>query len=224
MTLREVLEITALTLRVGAVATLMILVPGIALGYFLARSRFRGRAIVQALVSLPMVLPPVAVGLALLHLLARNAPLGRAIETLFGAPVLLTWWAAAIASAVMSFPLLVRGAEQGFAGVPVRLEAVARTLGASRRQVFLSITLPLAARGILYGVSFAFARGLGEYGATTLVAGHIPGRTETLALGIYARSQDFKDSQAVSLACMSVVLAFLITAAAEVFLKERRHA
>jgi molybdate transport system permease protein len=218
----QVIEITALTLRVGAVATLMILVPGIALGYLLARKSFRGRAVVQALVSLPMVLPPVAVGLALLHLLARHAPLGRASQALFGAPILLTWWAAAIASAVMSFPLLVRGAEQGFAAVPARLETVARSLGATRRRVFFSVTLPLAARGILYGVSFAFARGLGEYGATTLVAGHIPGRTETLALGIYARIQEFKDGEAIVLSCVSILIAFSITAAAELFLKERK--
>jgi molybdate transport system permease protein len=218
----QVVEITALTLRVGTVATLMILVPGIALGYLLARKTFRGRAVVQALVSLPMVLPPVAVGLALLHLLARQAPLGRASQALFGGPILLTWWAAAIASAVMSFPLLVRGAEQGFAGVPVRLEVVARSLGATRSRVFFSITLPLAARGILYGISFAFARGLGEYGATTLVAGHIPGQTETLALGIYARIQEFKDGEAIALSCVSILIAFSITAAAELFLKERK--
>jgi len=222
MVASNVIEITALTLRVGAVATLMILVPGIALGYLLARRTFRGRAVVQALISLPMVLPPVAVGLALLHVFARHAPLGRAIQALFGGQILLTWWAAATASAVMSFPLLVRGAEQGFAAVPARLEAVARTLGASRRRVFFAITLPLAARGILYGISFAFARGLGEYGATTLVAGHIPGQTETLALGIYARIQEFKDGEAAGLACVSVLIAFSITAAAELYLKERR--
>ncbi|MFO0981201.1 MAG: molybdate ABC transporter permease subunit [Planctomycetota bacterium] len=221
MTTGEILEITLLTVKVSATATLLIAPAGIALGYVLARRRFAGRAIAQALISLPMVLPPVAIGLLLLHLLARDGVLGKAAAATFGGPILLTWWAAAIASAVMSFPLLVRGAEQGFAAVPRRLESVARTLGASRSRVFLAITLPLASRGILYGLGFAFARGLGEYGATTVVAGHIPGKTETLALGIYARIHDFNDADAVILSCVSVVLAFLITGAAEIFLQDR---
>jgi molybdate transport system permease protein len=220
--LDEVVSITLLTLRVGLVSTLIILVPAVLLGYLLARYDFPGRSLVQTVVSLPLVLPPVAIGLLLLHVLSRRAPVGWAIEQAFGAPALLTWWAAALAAAIMSFPLLVRGAEQGFAGVPRRLEQVASSLGASRSRVFFRVTLPLAARGILYGVVFAFARGLGEFGATTLVAGHIPGRTETLALGIYARIEQFKDSEAFTLAGVSVVLALLITGLAETLLRGRR--
>ncbi len=222
MTPAGILDITLLTLRVGLVSTLIILVPGVLLGWLLARREFRGRALVQTVVSLPLVLPPVAIGLLLLHLLSRRAPVGRAIESLFGGPVLLTWWAAALAAAVMSFPLLVRGAEQGFAAVPRRLEQVASSLGASRSRVFFAVTLPLAGRGILYGVVFAFARGLGEFGATTLVAGHIPGRTETLALAVYARIEEFKDGEAWALAGVSVVLALVITGLAETVLRRRR--
>lgn len=222
MNAAELLEITALTLRVGLVSTLLILVPGIALGYVLARRDFRGRSLVQTLVTLPMVLPPVAVGLLLLKLLSRDSPMGRAIESLLGGPILLTWWAAALAAAVMSFPLLVRGAEAGFTAVPLRLEQVARSLGSSRMRVMCSITLPLAARGILHGVVFAFARGMGEFGATTLVAGHIPGETETLALGMYARIEDFRDGEAMALAGVSVALAFGITFAAETLLRRAR--
>jgi molybdate transport system permease protein len=219
MSAADVLEITALTLRIGLVSTLLILLPGVALGWVLARREFRGRSLVQTLVALPMVLPPVAVGLLLLKLLSRSSPVGRAIESLFGGPVLLTWWAAALAAAAMSFPLLVRGAEAGFAAVPERLEHVARSLGASRMRVLASITLPLAARGILHGVVFAFARGMGEFGATVLVAGHIPGQTETLALGMYARIEEFRDRDALILAAVSVVLAFAITYAAESLLR-----
>jgi molybdate transport system permease protein len=222
VTAGEVLDITLLTLRVGFVSTAIIVVPGVALGYLLARRDFKGRALVQTLVSLPLVLPPVAVGLALLLVLSRRAPIGRTLEGLFGGPVLLTWWAAAIAAAVMSFPLLVRGAEQGFLGVPRRLEQVASSLGATRWRVFVEVTLPLAMRGILYGVVFAFARGLGEFGATTIVAGHIPGRTETLALGIYGRIESFRDSEALILAGVAVVLAVGVTLLAESVLRSRR--
>ena len=222
MTAGEVLDITLLTLRVGLVSTAIILVPGVALGYLLARREFKGRALVQTLVSLPLVLPPVAVGLALLLVLSRRAPIGRTLEGLFGGPVLLTWWAAAIAAAVMSFPLLVRGAEQAFLGVPRRLEQVASSLGANRWRVFASVTLPLAMRGILYGVVFAFARGLGEFGATTIVAGHIPGRTETLALGIYGRIESFRDTEALILAGVAVALAVGVTGLAEGVLRSRR--
>ena len=222
MTWGEILEIALLSLRVSLVSTALILLPGVALGYVLARGRFRGRAVLQALVSLPMVLPPVAIGLVLLILFARDSLLGGLLEGLFGGSILLTWWAAALASAVMSFPLLVLGAQQGFAAVPRRLEHVAATLGASRVHVFRHVTLPLAARGIAYGAVFAFARGLGEFGATTLVAGHQPGKTETLALAIYARIEEWQDEQALVLAGVSLALALAITVTAEVFLRERR--
>ncbi len=149
MSAGELLQIALLSLRVSLVATAVILAPAVALGFLLARGRFRGRALLQALVSLPMVLPPVAIGLVLLILLSRDAWLGARLETLFGGTLLITWWAAALASAVMSFPLLVLGARHGFESVPRRLEQVAATLGAGRARVFVRITLPLAARGIL---------------------------------------------------------------------------
>jgi molybdate transport system permease protein len=162
-----------------------------------------------------MVLPPVAVGLLLLGLLSRRAPLGGAIERLFGAPILLTWWAAAVAAAVMSFPILVLAAERGFAAVPRRLEQVAATLGASPARVFVRVTLPLASRALSHGLLFAFARALGEFGATTLVAGHIPGQTETLALAIYGRIEQFDDAGAWQLALASLVLCLVAMGAAE---------
>ena len=223
MSAADLAGITLLTLRVGLVATLLILVPGVATGWVLARARFPGLSLVRATILLPMVLPPVAVGLFLLELLARSFPVGAALQRLLGEPVLLTWWAAVIASAVMSFPLLVLGAEQGFAAVPRRLEQVAATLGASRARIFLRVTLPLAARAILYGLVFAFARGLGEFGATTLVAGRIPGKTETLALAIYGRIEEFRDRDAALLSLISVLLAFSITALAETCLRGRRR-
>jgi len=222
MSATETLAVTLLTLRVGLVSTALIALPAIATGFVLARARPPLRPLLQTLVSLPMVLPPVAVGLLLLTLLSRHGWLGRACEAWFGGTLLLTWWAAALAAAVMSFPLLAMGAQQGFEAVPRRLEQVAATLGASRRRVFLAITLPHAARGILYGLVFAFARGLGEFGATALVAGDVPGETETLSLAIYARIHDFRDRDAAWLALISVALALLSTGAAELFLRRRR--
>src|SRR5262245_6320411 len=195
MTVADALDVTLLTLKVGAVATALIALPGVAIGWVLSRWRSRWRPVLQTLVTLPMVLPPVAVGLLLLALLARQGPVGRLVTLLGGDTILLTWQAAAIASAVMSFPLLVMGARQGFDAVPRRLEQVAATLGAKRSRIFLAITLPHAARGILYGFLFAFARGLGEFGATTLVAGDTPGETETLALAIYSRIHQFQDRE-----------------------------
>ena len=206
----DALAITALTLRVGLVATAAIALPGVALGFLLSRWRSSWKPLVQTLVSLPMVLPPGAIGLLLRALLAR--------------PLLLTWWAAVVASAVMSLPLLVLGAQQGFDAVPRRLEQVATTLGASRRRVFLAITLPHASRGILFGFLFAFARGLGEFGATALVAGDIPGQTETLALAIYGRIHQFEDRDAALLSAISVLLALATTGIAQLFLRDRSEA
>lgn len=219
MTLAETTGIALLTLRVALAATLIAGLPALVLGWLLARVRFPGKAVVQTVVALPMVLPPVALGLALLHVLSRQSPVGRACEALFGHTLLLTWWAAALASAVVAFPLIARAAEQAFAAVPVRLENVARTLGASGPAVFRRVTLPLAARGLLYGTLFGFARALGEFGATSMVAGRIPGETETLALAIYGRIEMFREGEAWMLAGVSLLLALVPTAAAEIFLR-----
>jgi molybdate transport system permease protein len=219
----EVVDIALRTLQVGVLATAAILVPGIAVGWLLARRRFRGRALLQTAVCLPMVLPPVAVGLLLLHLLARGSAIGAAVERVFGSSILLTLWAAVVAAAVMSFPMVVLGAQQGFLAVPRRLEQVAATLGASPWRVFCTVSLPLAARSIAHGALFAFARSLGEFGATTLVAGHIPGRTETLSLAIYARIEQFEDGDAFALSAVSCALALAITGAAEICLQRRER-
>jgi molybdate transport system permease protein len=187
-----ILAVTLLSLRVAGVATLVLIPPGVGLGWWLARHRVRGRALVQALVALPMVLPPVAVGLGLLLVLSR-LPLNLAF----------TWWAAVLAAAVVSLPLLVRACEQAFAAVDPRLEQVARSLGLSPSRTFVRVSLPLARRGILYGATLAFTRALGEFGATAVVAGIIPGRTETLSLAIWSR---------VELGDTRVALGFVVAA------------
>jgi len=206
--LSETVAITLLTLKVGALSLAFSLAPGIGLGWLLSRKRFPGRLILQTILTLPLVLPPVAVGLGLLLLLSGRGPVGALCRSLVGWNPLFTWQAAALASCVMSLPLLVRASQQAFASVPARLEHAAATLGSSPWRVFTTVTLPLARRGIAYGVLLSFARGLGEFGATTLIAGSIPGRTETLALGIYGRVQRGDDRAALGLAAVSAAMAF----------------
>ncbi len=221
MSAGELVAITSLTLRVGLVATVSILPAAVALGYLLARREFPGRSVVQAMVALPMVLPPVAVGLALLLLLGRRGPLGN-VWSLLGVDLVFTWWAAALAAAVVGFPLLTRACEQSFAEIDTRFEEVAVTLGLGRMRTFFRVTLPLARRGVLYGTLLAFTRALGEFGATTLVAGIIPGRTETLALGIYSRVQLGDDAGALALCGASFAIALTALLVAEGRLRRKR--
>lgn len=220
MTAREASEIVGLTLRVGIVATLIDLLPGVALGYLLARRRFPGKAIVEALVALPLVLPPVAVGLFLLHLLSRRGPIGEILDAA-GIRIIFTWVAAALASAVMAFPLLVRSVQQAFEEVPARFEQVSRSLGRGAWGTFLRITLPLARRGVAYGILLAFLRALGEFGATSLVAGNIPGRTQTISMGIYDAFQASRDADAWILAGISASLSLLAVFLGERYLRAR---
>jgi molybdate transport system permease protein len=209
------LQVVGLTLRVAALATLAILLPGLALARFLATRDFPGKSLVETLIALPLVLPPVATGLILLRLFGRRGPIGSFLEGQLGLSVVFTWRAVVLAMAVMSFPLLVRAARTAFEEVDPRLEEIARTLGAGELRVFWTIALPLAKRGILAGALLAFARALGEFGATILVAGNIPGKTSTLSLAIYQHVQLGQDSDAMRLLGYSVLAAFLAVWASE---------
>jgi molybdate transport system permease protein len=164
--------------------------------------------VVETLVALPLVVPPVATGLILLELFGRRGVLGSFLEKNLGLEIVFTWRAVVIAIGVMSFPLLVRTSRVAFEGVNPRLEEIARTLGAGEARIFFTIALPLAARGIIAGTMLAFARALGEFGATVMVAGNIPGRTSTIALSIYEYVQLGEDSAALKLLAFSVLMAF----------------
>jgi molybdate transport system permease protein len=201
--------IVGFTVRVAALGTLVILPPGLALGWLLARYEWPGKSILETLVALPLVMPPVATGLILLRLLGRRGALGGFLHDRLGFDLVFTWRAVVIAMAVMSFPLLVRNARVAFEEVSPRLEQIARTLGATEARVFRTITLPLAVRGILGGTLLAFARALGEFGATILVAGNIPRKTSTLSLAIYQYVQLGHDEDAYRLLAISVAVAFL---------------
>jgi molybdate transport system permease protein len=201
-------EIVGFTFWMAVLATVAIFPFGVALAWFLARKSWPGKPVVETLVALPLVMPPVATGLILLKLLGRKGPIGRFLHNQFDLELVFTWRAVVAAMAVMSFPLLVRGARIAFEAVSPRLEQAATTLGASPFRVFLTITFPLAIRGIIAGSVLAFARALGEFGATILVAGNIPGRTTTLSVSIYSDIQLGHDSDAFRLLAVSVVLAF----------------
>lgn len=217
----EAWQITWFTVGVAALSTLVILPFGIALAWLLARRDWPGKSLVETLVALPLVIPPVATGLVLLKLLGRRGPLGGWLESTFGWEIVFTWRGVVIATAVMSFPLLVRTARVAFEGVSPRLEQVARTLGAGPWRVFATITLPLAARGLIAGAVLAFARALGEFGATIMVAGFIPGQTATLALSIYHLVQLGRDGEALALLGVSVAIAFAAVWVSEWFLRRR---
>ncbi|MEY4940204.1 MAG: molybdate transporter permease subunit [Verrucomicrobiota bacterium] len=217
----EAWQITWFTVGVAALSTCAILPAGIALAWLLARRDWPGKSLVETLVALPLVIPPVATGLILLKLFGRRGPLGSWLETTLGWEIVFTWRAVVIASAVMSFPLLVRTARVAFEGVNPRLEHVARTLGAAPCRVFVTITLPLARRGLVAAAVLAFARALGEFGATIMVAGFIPGQTATLALSIYHLVQLGRDGEALLLLTVSVLIAFGAVWLSEWFLRRR---
>ncbi len=217
----DTVHVTLFTLGVALLSTLLILPPGVALGWLLARRNWPGKSVVETLVALPLVIPPVATGLILLKLVGRRSWLGRAYHELFGTDIVFTWRAVVVATAVMSLPLLVRSARVAFEEVPRRLEGVARTLGAGPWRTFFTVTLPLARRGLLAGGVLAFARALGEFGATVMLAGTIPGETITLALGIYHEVQLGRDDAALALLGISVALAFGALALSEWLLRRR---
>ena len=196
------------TLGVCALSTAIITPFGLALAYLLARKRWRGKTFVEAIVTIPLVIPPVATGLILLKLLGRRGGIGGFLHDHFGTDIVFTWRAVVIASAVMSFPLLVRAARVGIEGVDRDLEDVARVFGASSLRVFFAVTLPLAGRGIWAGIVLAFARAIGEFGATILVAGNIPGKTTTLSLKIYEAVQLGNDQTAWRLVAICVLISF----------------
>ena len=201
-----VLEIAWRTVSMAVLATLVMLPPGIALAWVLARRRFPGRALLETLVSLPLVMPPVATGLMLIWLFGRRGPVGGLLARL-GTDVLFTWRAIVIAMAVMGLPLLVRAARAGFEQVDRRYEEIAATLGASPIRVFLTISLPLAKRGVLAGALLGFSRALGEFGATIMVAGALPS-TRTIAVAIYSYTETGQDAAAAIMLAVSASIAF----------------
>ena len=216
-------QVVWFTAWVSALSTLLILPCGLAVAWLLARREWHGKSLVETFLSMPLVIPPVATGLILLKLLGRYGAIGRFLHERLGVDIVFTWRAVLVALGVMSFPLLVRSARVAFEQVNPRLEQIARTLGASETRVFFTITAPLALRGIVGGMILAFARALGEFGATIMVAGNIPGKTSTLSLAIFQYVQLGQDFEAFRLLLISVVLAFVAVWTSEWFMRQQKH-
>ena len=200
----------ALSLKVAAWATALNLLLGIGAGYLLARTRFPGRELLDALLTLPMVMPPTVLGYYLLVLLGRRGTLGIWLQDNFGINLIFTWQGAVIASTVVAFPLVFKPARAAFEAVDGQLEQAARVLGISEMAIFFRVTLPLAWRGILAGVLLGFVRALGEFGATLMVAGSIPGKTQTLSVAVYEAVQAGQDDVANTLVLITSAVCIVV--------------
>jgi molybdate transport system permease protein len=217
----ETWQITLFTLSVGLASTLIILPFGIAAAWLFARKEWPLKSVVETAVLLPLVMPPVSTGLILLKIFSRRSLVGQWLYER-GVEIVFNWKGVLVAMAVMSFPLLVRSVRTSFSEVNPRLEQIAATLGASPLKIFFVVTIPLAYKGIVAGALLAFSRALGEFGATILLAGNIPGRTQTLSLAIFNFVQTGKDAEAYNLLGITVILAFAFVWCSEWLLRTRK--
>lgn len=212
----------ALSLRVALIATAFVAIAGVALGWLLARRRFFGRELLDAAITLPLVLPPTVLGYYLLVLLGRRSPIGQAIQSITGRSLVFTWEGAVVAAIIGALPLMVKTSRAAIAAVDTNLENAARTLGQSELRVFWRVTMPLASRGITAAAMLAFARALGDFGATLMVAGNIPGRTQTAAIAIFDAEQAGRDSYALVLVLiLSAVALALVYSTNKLTARER---
>lgn len=199
-----------LSLRVATLATLIAAVVGISSGYILAKTSFRGRGLLEAILSLPIVLPPTVLGYYLLTTLGVNSPIGKAWENIFGSPLVFTPTAAVVAASISALPYVVRTSRAAIEDVDDKYEAVARVSGYPEWKVALHVTLPVARRGLLAGVALGFARALGDFGATVMIAGNIPSRTQTLPIAVYDAVQSGDASTARTGALILAVIAIVV--------------
>ena len=213
-----------LTLKVAAWATLIALVLGVACGFALARARWPGRRWVAAVLTLPMVLPPTVLGYYLIVLLGRNSAFGGWLSAHWGVTLMFTWQGAVVAATAVAFPFVFISARAAFEGVDAKLEQAARVLGAGEFKVFVQVSLPLATRGIAAGTTLAFARGMGEFGATLMIAGSIPGKTQTLSLAVHDAVQSGNDALANALVVLISAVCMLALVASSHLLDPRPQA
>ena len=201
-----------LTLKVALIATVLAGVVGVGLAWWMARRRFAGQSLVDAVLMLPMVLPPTVLGYYLIVLIGRNGVLWQYLDRWFGINLIFTWQGAVIAASIVSLPLVYKAARAAFEDVDDRFAHAARTLGAGELEIFLRVSLPLAVRGIAAGLMLAFARAMGEFGATLMIAGNLPGKTQTLSIAVYDAVQAGNDAEAlwltlvISVVCLTVLV------------------
>ncbi len=198
-----------LSLKVALIAVCIDFAFGLAVARVMARKDFLGKNMIESLIILPMVLPPTVLGYGLLILFGKRGYVGQFLSEQFGIQIIFTWWAAVFASAIVSFPLMYQSAKAAFAGIDVFLEQAARTLGTGELRIFFTVTMPLAWPGILAGLVLAFARALGEFGATLMVAGNIPGKTQTIPLAIYSAVESGDNDLAKKLVIIITILSFI---------------
>ncbi len=211
-----------LTLKVSLLATLFALLLGVLLAWVFARFRFTGRDVLDAILTLPMVLPPTVLGYYLLVLFGRRGALGPWLEEHFGLQLVFTWKGAVVAAAIVAFPLIFKSARAAFEDVEKNMEQAARTLGSRELGIFFRVSLPLAMRGIVAGMLLAFARAMGEFGATLMIAGNLPGRTQTLSMAVYDAVQAGDDVRANTLVLLISAVCVTILALSGYFLTPKR--
>lgn len=204
---KEFLNPIWLSLKVAALSGISVILLGTFIGRMMARKTFKGKALLETFLMLPMVLPPTVVGFFLIIIFGKNSVIGRAIEWLFAQPIIFTWWAAVIASIVVAFPIMYQAAKSAFEGIDEDIEDAARVDGADERKLFLSITIPLASKVLVAGSVLSIARALGEFGATLMFAGNIPGKTQTIPTAIYLAI----DAGNMTLAWMWVIAIMLLS-------------
>jgi molybdate transport system permease protein len=206
-----------LSIKVAFVSEAIVFFFGIVIAKWMARRRFRGKMVVETLLMLPLVLPPSVVGFLLIILFGKNSVIGKGIEALFHAPIMFTWYAAVIASSVVSFPLMYQSAKAGLEAIDEMIEGAARIDGANEYQVFWHISIPLAKRALISGAVLAFARSLGEFGATLMFAGNIPGKTQTIPTAIYIAIESGEMNLAWTWVAVTMVLSFFLLLCATSF-------
>ncbi|MFC0213809.1 molybdate ABC transporter permease subunit [Paenibacillus chartarius] len=199
-----------LSLQVAFLSSILVIVLGLSIAWWMSRQSYRGKTLIETAFMLPLVLPPTVIGFLLLVMLGRNSWPGRFIEWVFSAPIIFSWWAAVIASIVVAFPLVYQTMKVGFASVDRDLEDAGRSIGASEWQVFWYITLPLSFRSVVSAYILGFARSLGEFGATLMIAGNIPGKTQTIPTAIYVAVDAGKASMAWAWTCSMIIISFIL--------------
>lgn len=199
-----------LSLKIAAISGVIVILTGTLVGRMFARKSFKGKAVLETILMLPLVLPPTVIGFFLIIIFGNNSMFGQAIEWIFNQPIIFTWWAAVIASTVVAFPLMYQSAKSGFQGVDLDIEEAARVDGASEWRVFLFISIPLASKSLISGSILSFARALGEFGATLMFAGNIPGETQTIPTAIYIAMDSGNMKMAWMWVVSIVILSFLM--------------
>lgn len=218
----NITEPILLSLKVASISTLITLLLGVGLSYFFSRYEFILKDFLESIIILPMVLPPSVLGYILLKIFGKRGPLGIFIENVFGTSIIFTPVAACIAAIVVSLPLMYQNCKSGFMSVDTNLENVARTLGANEWKVFRKVTIPLALPGILSGIVLAFARAIGEFGATLMIAGNIPGKTQTIPTAIYYAVEAGDNKKANILMAIVLIFSFIIIYTLNKWMKSRR--